>query len=305
MIFAREQLHFSPSLVGSIIFWGYAGGAAGNYVAGYLVERVGRRPTVSILYAFSAVAICMLYQAHSESGQYLWMILTVFGFGAANTATHIYASELFPTAIRATGYGWTTNLFGRVAEIATPALIGLMIQQLGVSISTAVAVVSVGPLVGAALVWRFAPETRGLTLEQVERVAERKAPSVLISERQVEGAAPEPGDHGQLEPRHAAGDGRGLLHVRDQERQRLDEAAGARHRAADDAADPRSRAAGEASVVGAGFDGGPSEAGDEARRETDEEGREGVPGDERRREQWRQRREGALSEPLESRLQHL
>lgn len=175
VIFAREQLAFSPALVGSILFWGYAGGVLGNYFAGFLIERVGRRFTVSALYAFSAVAIFQLFQVHTESGQYLWMILTVFGFGAANTATHVYASELFPTAIRATGYGWTTNLFGRISEFATPALIALLIARGGFSISSAVALVAVGPLLGALLVWFHAPETRGLTLEEIDRVATRRA----------------------------------------------------------------------------------------------------------------------------------
>jgi putative MFS transporter len=171
VIFAREQLHFTPAIVGGIIFWGYAGGVAGNYLAGYLIERFGRRATVAVVYVFSALSIATLFQVQSEVAQYVSMIFTVFGFGAANTATHVYASELFPTAIRATGYGWTTNLFGRIAEFGTPLLIAVLIQQLGVTISTAVLVVSVGPLIGAAIVWRFAPETRGLTLEEVQRVA--------------------------------------------------------------------------------------------------------------------------------------
>jgi putative MFS transporter len=171
VIFAREQLGFTPALVGSIIFWGYAGGVVGSYTAGYLIERIGRRSTVAALYVFAAISICLLYQVHSEDGQYLWMILTVFGFGAANTATHVYASELFPTAIRATGYGWTTNLFGRIAEFGTPALIAFLIAEAGLTIPTAVALVSIGPVLGAILVWRHAPETRGLTLEQVEEVA--------------------------------------------------------------------------------------------------------------------------------------
>lgn len=175
VIFAREELGFSYALLGNIIFWGYAGGFVGNFFAGYLIERIGRRFTVSTLYAFSAVAIYLLFQVRSEEGQYLWMILTVFGFGAANTATHVYASELFPTAIRATGYGWTTNLFGRISEFATPALIGLLIASAGLSISTAVALVAVGPVLGAILVWAFAPETRGLTLEEVDRVAAGEA----------------------------------------------------------------------------------------------------------------------------------
>ena len=77
----------------------------------------------------------------------------------------MYASELFPTEIRATGYGWTTNLAGRVTEVLTPILIGLLIAPLG--IPGAIAVVAAGPILGALLVLRYAPETRGLTLEQI------------------------------------------------------------------------------------------------------------------------------------------
>jgi putative MFS transporter len=171
VIFAREDLGFTPAVVGGIIFWGYAGGVVGNYTAGWLIERVGRRVTCAALYVFAAISICMLYQVHSITGQYVWMILTVFGFGAANTATHVYASELFPTRIRATGYGWTTNLFGRVSEFGTPLAIAMLMQALGLSIPAAVAIVSIGPILGAASVWRWAPETRGLTLEEVQKVA--------------------------------------------------------------------------------------------------------------------------------------
>lgn len=168
VIFAREQLEFTPALVGSIIFWGYAGGVAGNYAAGFLIDRIGRRVTCAILYTFAAISICMLYQVHSVAGQYSWMIATVFGFGAATTATHVYATELFPTEIRATGYGWTTNLFGRVTEFATPALIGLLIARFDVTLSTAVAFVALGPVIGSIFVLRYGPETRGLTLEAVQ-----------------------------------------------------------------------------------------------------------------------------------------
>jgi hypothetical protein len=34
-----------------------------------------------------------------------------------------------------------------------------------------VAVVSIGPVIGAGLVWLFAPETRGRTLEELETSA--------------------------------------------------------------------------------------------------------------------------------------
>jgi hypothetical protein len=49
----------------------------------------------------------------------------------------------------------------------TPALIGLLIPVLG--ISWAVSLAGIGPILGAIFVLRWAPETRGLTLEQIEQ----------------------------------------------------------------------------------------------------------------------------------------
>ena len=167
VIFVREDLGFTPAQAGDIVFWGYAGGVAGHFVAGWLIERIGRRWTCSVFYVGAAISICMLYQIHSVAGQYLWMILTVFCFGAGMTATHVYASELFPTEIRATGYGWTTNLVGRATEIVTPTAIALLIAPLG--LPAAIAIVAIGPILGAALVMRYAPETAGLTLEEVQQ----------------------------------------------------------------------------------------------------------------------------------------
>jgi len=167
VIYAREDLGLTTSQVGSIVFWGYGGGVAGHFVAGWLIDRVGRKHTCAGFYVAAAVSIFWLYHAPSLAGQYVWMISTVFCFAAAMTATHVYASELFPTEIRATGYGWTTNFLGRVTEATTPVAIGLLIGPLG-GIPPAIAVVAVGPIVGALLVLRYAPETRGLTLEEVQ-----------------------------------------------------------------------------------------------------------------------------------------
>ncbi len=168
VIFARENLELSRWHIGDIVFWGYAGGVAGHFVAGFLIDRIGRKRTCSGFYVAAAVSIYLLYHVPTLNGQYVWMIMTVFNFGAAMTATHVYASELFPTEIRATGYGWTTNLVGRVTEVVTPMMIGALIPLLGGSIPNAIAIVAIGPVLGAALVLRYAPETRGLTLEQVQ-----------------------------------------------------------------------------------------------------------------------------------------
>jgi putative MFS transporter len=166
VIYAREDLGLTPSDIGGILFWGYGGGFAGHFVAGLLIERIGRKWTCSGFYVAAAIAIFWLFQTRTLPEQYVWMFLTVFSFGAAGTATHVYASELFPTEIRATGYGWTTNLIGRATEVGTPLVIGLLIESLGISWS--VGVVAFGPILGAVVVLLYAPETRGLTLEQVQ-----------------------------------------------------------------------------------------------------------------------------------------
>jgi len=166
VIYAREQLGFSSHRIGDILFWGYLAGASGHVVAGWAIDRIGRKWTCAGFYILASFAIVGLFQTQTMVGQYFWHITTVFCFLAAGTATHVYASELFPTEIRATGYGWTTNLFGRITEVATPLLVGAFVMTLGISWS--VTLVAFGPIVGALIVLRYAPETMGLTLEEIE-----------------------------------------------------------------------------------------------------------------------------------------
>ena len=122
--------------------------------------------------------------------------MTVFCFAAANTATHVYASELFPTEIRATGYGWTTNLAGRVTEVATPILIGLLIAPLGIPGAIAVVSAAADPrrAAGAALRARDARAHARADREPASRFftsrtggGKSAAPSLLLEARGIAG----------------------------------------------------------------------------------------------------------------------
>jgi MFS family permease len=166
-IYARNEVGMTPAQVGNVVFWAYVGGTVGHLLSGQLVDRIGRKPTCAGFFALGAVAIVMLFQTRTTFGQYFWHISTVFLLNAAIGATHVYASELFPTALRATGYGWATNLFGRITEVAIPGLIGLMLAA-GHTISWSIMIVGIGPILGALLIAKFAPETKGLTLEQIQ-----------------------------------------------------------------------------------------------------------------------------------------
>ena len=165
-IYAREEVGMTPAQVGDVVMWAYIGGAFGHLLAGQLVDRLGRKITCAAFYSVAAIAIIGLFHTETTPGQYFWHITTVFFFQCAIGATHVYASELFPTELRATGYGWTTNLFGRVTEVFIPMVIGMLIPVMG--ISWGVTWVAIGPIIGALLVLKYAPETKGLTLEEIQ-----------------------------------------------------------------------------------------------------------------------------------------
>jgi len=167
-IHAVRNHGYTPRQYGLVVAAGYFFGFLfGAPAAGLLMNRAGRKPTCAGFYLCAAVAILVLFTAPSADlrVQVALMSLTSFFFLGANAATNTYATELFPTEIRATGYSWTTNLAGRVGEIVTPVGVGILADRIG--IPAAVGVTAIGPVVGALIVLRYAPETRGKTLEEI------------------------------------------------------------------------------------------------------------------------------------------
>jgi len=56
----------------------------------------------------------------------------------------------------------------RITEVITPMFIGALLVPLHNDIPAAIAIVAVGPIIGAIAVLRYAPETQGLTLEEIQ-----------------------------------------------------------------------------------------------------------------------------------------
>jgi putative MFS transporter len=167
-IHAAHNLGYGPAEYGTVVSGGYLfGSVCGTGTAGYALNALGRRRACAFYYFGAAVAIFSLFWIRSPSllVQTALMSCCIFCFLGANSATATYATELFPTEIRATGYSWTTNLFGRLTEIFSPLAIGWLADRIG--IPGAVAVMAIGPVIGGALVLMYAPETSGKTLEEI------------------------------------------------------------------------------------------------------------------------------------------
>ena len=169
-LYAKRDHHWTSSQVGQAVVLAYVLGTFGHLAAGWMLDRIGRKATLSLTYVLGAVSIFALFQTDTHAAMLTSMVITVVSFQGARTATATYSAELFPTEIRATSYSMTVNLLGALAGLATPFTIGALSHSMG-GLGNAVALVSIGPIIGAAIVILFAPETMGASLEELSAVA--------------------------------------------------------------------------------------------------------------------------------------
>jgi putative MFS transporter len=94
----------------------------GYAASAVLVERWGRRPTLSTFLVGSAVAATLFARADSTTTVLVaGMLLSFFNLGAWG-ALYAATPELYPTRLRGTGAGWAAGV-GRIASVIAPPLV--------------------------------------------------------------------------------------------------------------------------------------------------------------------------------------
>ena len=102
----------------------------GYAVAAWLIEVWGRRLTLSVFLAGSAVSAVFFGTATSESSVLIaGMALSFFNLGAWG-ALYAVTPEMYPTSLRATGSGWAAGV-GRIASIVAPLSVPLLLAAGG------------------------------------------------------------------------------------------------------------------------------------------------------------------------------
>jgi putative MFS transporter len=134
----------------------------GYAAAIWLVERIGRKPTLATFLLLGGVSAYAFAVADS-SGVYITALFFVgfFNLGAWG-AVYPYTSELFPTRLRSTAFGVMEGL-GKAAAIAGPYIFGNLKDATGSttwSLTFIAIVMAAGGLVAAI----FGRETRGEAL---------------------------------------------------------------------------------------------------------------------------------------------
>jgi putative MFS transporter len=168
--YAERERGYTSADVGFFIIFAYGLGVLGYVVCGRLMERVGRKPTAIAYFLLGALFASLLFQMESKALAFPLLILSVFfGLGAAPVMAAM-SSELFPTDIRAQSAAWVRNIFEIAGFIGGPILVGRLGDHatgpVG-SIGDTVSLLMLIWLPGVLLVWRYIPETRGRTLEEL------------------------------------------------------------------------------------------------------------------------------------------
>ena len=133
----------------------------GYAVSAWLVEKWGRRVTLAVFLAGSAVSAGFFGTADSVPTILLFgALLSFFNLGAWG-ALYAVTPELYPTRVRGTGAGWAAG-FGRLASIIAPLCVPVLLAAGGVALPFGVfaAVFAVAAIVALTL-----PDLRGKALE--------------------------------------------------------------------------------------------------------------------------------------------
>jgi putative MFS transporter len=159
------KLSFRHSLALTAVF--YVAMIAWPFVGARIADRFGRRPA-GILGA--VIIACGSLTAFSTHSLAVYVVAQVFGIGGLGWTWSVgetYVAELFPTRLRATGFGLGVSI-GRIPAIAGPLVTGAMAAQIGIgNVAKWFALIWVFLIVG----FLMGPETRGKSLAELDSLA--------------------------------------------------------------------------------------------------------------------------------------
>jgi putative MFS transporter len=155
------RLSHAAAVVSSVVITAFF--LAGSIAGMRFVETWGRRPLAIASFAASAVAFAALATVGGTTLIALAFIFYALAMGPAFSLELVYPAECFPTEVRATAAGIATAISRLGAAAGTFALpIALASYGAGAVmwISSALS------LAGALISWLWAPETKGMTLDE-------------------------------------------------------------------------------------------------------------------------------------------
>jgi MFS family permease len=161
--FLKTERHLSVLNTGGYLMVIIAGSFCGYIAGAYMADRFGRRPNFFIFAILSGV-IAYLYTELALSDTQMLFLGFPLGFAASGIfgGMGAYLTELFPSAVRATGQGFAYN-FGRGIGALFPGLVGYLSKTVG--LAAAIGMFAAGAYAVVLIAAFLLPETKGRSLE--------------------------------------------------------------------------------------------------------------------------------------------
>ncbi|TXS38597.1 MFS transporter [Streptomyces sp. OR43] len=141
-------------------------GLIGCLLVALVIDRVGRRVSLTVGLGGAAVALFALAVSGATSGGQvaMWASVTTLFVFATNVSLYLYTPELYPTRSRARGASFG-GVWNRLGVILGPIVVGAIISS-GAGLTMVFTQLGCVAAVGAVIAL-FAVETKGKTLEEL------------------------------------------------------------------------------------------------------------------------------------------
>jgi putative MFS transporter len=138
----------------------------GYFAAALLIEKIGRKPVLTIFMAGTAVAAWLFGHAGTTGESLAFGCLLYFFALGAWGCVYSYTPELYPTSVRGVGVGWAAA-FGRVGAFVAPLIVPALYAWFGTDRGFVLvfAILTIVFLAVAVVVLIFGVETKGKLLK--------------------------------------------------------------------------------------------------------------------------------------------
>jgi putative MFS transporter len=130
----------------------------------YALDKYGRKSTSILAFIGAGIMAVVFANAGSDMELLVAGFVMIFFVQVAGNAMQIFASEVFPTNARASGFGWAAG----VGRLATAGIVpGILWVKMGWGLTTVFVCLAIVLLIAAVSVLFLGPEARQKSLDEI------------------------------------------------------------------------------------------------------------------------------------------
>jgi putative MFS transporter len=130
----------------------------------YTLDKYGRKVTSVCAFVGAGIMAIVFANARTDMELLVAGFIMIFFVQVAGNAMQIFASEVFPTNARASGFGWAAG----VGRLATAGIVpGILFIRTGFGLTAVFVALAVVLLIAAVAVTQLGPEAKQKSLDEI------------------------------------------------------------------------------------------------------------------------------------------